>query len=119
MAKEYPAILKNEVYQEFWDDIKKQTKPPSRPVSAPRDSREQFDPEDTPRTKDRKKYSLLPKITKNTNVKKFDVDFSIIKEDPLFGDYRKNSIRRRLIPMDGVFTLKDITGPGGPSTILA
>ena len=89
--------------------MKKTGKPPSRPASAPRDSREQIDPDqDTPKTRNRKKYSLLPNITKITNVKKFDIDLSIIKEDPLFGDYRKKNIRKRLQPIDGLISLKDI-----------
>ena len=52
---------------------------------------------------------MLPQITKNTNTKKFEIDFSLLREDPLFGDYRKNNIPKRLTPIDGKpFTLADI-----------
>jgi hypothetical protein len=52
---------------------------------------------------------MLPKLTKNTNTKKFEIDFSLLREDPLFGDYRKNNIPKRLVPIDGKpFTLADI-----------
>ena len=103
MRKEYPPHIKEPEYNEFWDEMKQNQgrKPPSRPSSAPRDSREQIDDGDTPKTRNRKKYSLLPNINKNTNLKKFDIDFSIIREDPLFGDYRKKNIKRRLMPLDG------------------
>ena len=101
MAKEYPPHTNDPSYNEFWDDLKRpQKKPPSRPSSAPRDSREQID-QDTPQTRNRKKYSLLPNINKNTNLKKFEIDFALIQEDPLFGDYRKKNIKRRLMPLEG------------------
>ena len=45
--------------------------------------------------------SMIPKITKNTNTKKFEIDFSLLREDPLFGDYRKNNIPKRLVPIKG------------------
>lgn len=101
MRKEYPPHINDPSYNEFWDDHKRpQKKPPSRPSSAPRDSREEIN-KDTPQTRNRKKYSLLPNINKNTNLKKFEIDFALIQEDPLFGDYRKKNIKRRLMPLDG------------------
>jgi hypothetical protein len=43
----------------------------------------------------------LPEITKNTVVKRREVDFSLLEEDPIFGDFRKNNIRKRLMVPDG------------------
>lgn len=56
-AKEYPEYIKNPAFNEFWDDIKRTQKPPSRPQSAPRDSRENMDDD----SRQRKKFtSMLP-----------------------------------------------------------
>lgn len=51
---------------------------------------------------------MLPQITKTTNMKKFDIDLSMIREDPLFGDFRMKSIPKRLTPLDGKLNFKDI-----------
>jgi hypothetical protein len=98
MEKDYPKDLQQPEYSEFWDNINRKEKPAIRPVSAPRDSREGGEAReaDTPRTVIRKKHTALPEITKYSRVKKFDVDLSTLYEDPLFGDYRRKNIRRRL-----------------------
>jgi hypothetical protein len=49
------------------------------------------------RIANRKRYSVLPEINKNTVIKRKEVDMSIIEEDPIFGDFRKKNIRKRLM----------------------
>ena len=48
----------------------------------------------------RRSSSVLPKITKDTDLKKFEVDLSLIREDPIFGEFRKNNMPSRLTPID-------------------
>ena len=52
--------------------------------------------EEEERIATRKRYSALPEITKNTVIKRREIDLSTLYEDPMFGDYRKKNIKRRL-----------------------
>jgi hypothetical protein len=50
---------------------------------------------------------LLPMITKETDLRKFDIDFSSIREDPIFGEFR--NMPARLTPINfKTNTLKDV-----------
>ncbi len=50
---------------------------------------------------EKQRYSCLPEITKNSVITRREVDFSILEEDPIFGDFRKKNIRKRLMVPNG------------------
>lgn len=65
----------------------------------------------------RKRHSALPEITKNTVVTRREIDLSLIAEDPVFGDFRKKNIPRRLIEEDVSQMFKSVLSPSLPNKL--
>ena len=117
MEKQYPTYLAKDTFNEFWEEIPRSKKLPSRQSQSVKRA-SIYGPH--PRTEEeknewiRKRYSALPEITKNTVVTRREIDLSLIAEDPVFGDFRKKNIPKRLIEDDMSHAFKSMMSPRLP-----